>query len=435
MAFNGAPRLGLGEGLRRVRRAFGRNPPSMGLRDWVSEKAGGLGQRDRRRPHPSMGLRDWVSEKAAGLRRVHRHQHPPSMGLRDWVSEKGGFSRGRRWWRPTSFNGAPRLGLGEGRRAGRRPKARRPSFNGAPRLGLGEGEREQVALAVRIYDLQWGSETGSRRRRRSSRSRSRPRRTFNGAPRLGLGEGCVGRWFCRRGLGPSMGLRDWVSEKGNADPLARLAIVPSMGLRDWVSEKESIVAFVFTTHMFPSMGLRDWVSEKEISAACKRAAKKPSMGLRDWVSEKEGTQTLSVLARTPSMGLRDWVSEKARGRGRCCRGRPAFNGAPRLGLGEGTRGRSQRPAQTRSFNGAPRLGLGEGLIVWSKPDGAASLQWGSETGSRRRDASSRPGTPSGAHLQWGSETGSRRRDLVRAAFDMPPMPSMGLRDWVSEKAF
>ncbi len=37
----------------------------------------------------------------------------PSMGLRDWVSEKAPYPAGRRK-RAQTFNGAPRLGLGEG---------------------------------------------------------------------------------------------------------------------------------------------------------------------------------------------------------------------------------------------------------------------------------------------------------------------------------
>ncbi len=60
------------------------------------------------------------------------------------------------------------------------------------------------------------------------------------------------------------------------------------------------------------------------------------MGLRDWVSEKAGDAPL-VYARTQeaSMGLRDWVSEKA-------------------------------------------------FASWEGEQEVAGLQWGSETGSRRR---------------------------------------------------
>ncbi len=60
-----------------------------------------------------MGLRDWVSEKAPGLARDDARQRAASMGLRDWVSEK------------------------------------------VKMLAL-----DQVATV----ELQWGSETGSRRR-------------------------------------------------------------------------------------------------------------------------------------------------------------------------------------------------------------------------------------------------------------------------------
>ncbi len=88
-SFNGAPRLGLGEGL--VRRDLA------GLRS-----------------DASMGLRDWVSEKASGSR-FHLPLHPAaSMGLRDWVSEKAICARPQRPCCQSRFNGAPRLGLGEG---------------------------------------------------------------------------------------------------------------------------------------------------------------------------------------------------------------------------------------------------------------------------------------------------------------------------------
>ncbi len=88
-------------------------------------------------------------------------------------------------------------------------------------------------------------------------------------------------------------------------------------------------------------------------------------------------------AQAPSMGLRDWVSEK----------------------GGITRASTMR---TETFNGAPRLGLGEGR----------------ETARR---------APKGNPLQWGSETGSRRRHEAGAPALQGRRPSMGLRDWVSEK--
>ncbi len=62
------------------------------------------------------------------------------------------------------------------------------------------------------------------------------------------------------------------------------------------------------------------------------------------------------------MGLRDWVSEK---------------------VGEATQ---TRPGPS-GFNGAPRLGLGEGVNgTGLTSTGTLGLQWGSETGSRRRAA-------------------------------------------------
>ncbi len=61
------------------------------------------------------------------------------------------------------------------------------------------------------------------------------------------------------------------------------------------------------------------------------------------------------------------------------------------------------------------------------------LQWGSETGSRRRPGWVSMRTALGL-LQWGSETGSRRRGLGLATPIGKVAASMGLRDWVSEKA-
>ncbi len=42
-----------------------------------------------------------------------------------------------------------------------------------------------------------------------------------------------------------------------------------------------------------------------------------------------------MTCAVPSMGLRDWVSEKALALGALLLSRKSFNGAPRLGLGEG----------------------------------------------------------------------------------------------------
>ncbi len=189
-----------------------------------------------------------------------------------------------------------------------------------------------------------------------------------------------------------------------------------------------------------------------------RLPRSASMGLRDWVSEKAVARTKQSPKLYASMGLRDWVSEKGRSR--------------RGGYGAAA-----------SFNGAPRLGLGEGFRVESGMNGEPGLQWGSETGSRRRRWRSRRrprrhrasmglrdwvsekeacramqkkhkslgfnGAPrlglgegldedgfmaNNARLQWGSETGSRRRSGDRADPGRQRQASMGLRDWVSEKA-
>ncbi len=80
----------------------------------------------------------------------------------------------------------------------------------------GSRRRERSARrAAPGFKLQWGSETGSRRRAVAGIvvvSHDSPR--FNGAPRLGLGEGCGVYTSRAADLLASMGLRDWVSEKG-----------------------------------------------------------------------------------------------------------------------------------------------------------------------------------------------------------------------------
>ncbi len=61
-----------------------------------------------------------------------------------------------------------------------------------------------------------------------------------------------------------------------------------------------------------------------------------SMGLRDWVSEKAGSGVgAGATVGRASMGLRNWVSEKAREQAAAMADQARFNGAPRLGLGEG----------------------------------------------------------------------------------------------------
>ncbi len=261
--------------------------------------------------------------------------------------------------------------------------------------------------------LQWGSETGSRRRSLLAKGLEAEAKCFNGAPRLGLGEGHGRqhpvRLSCHRA---SMGLRDWVSEKGHRQDCPAHGPQASMGLRDWVSEKAwSTPLAAGMVGERASMGLRDWVSEKAAVLVPRPAAVR---GMLQWGSEtgsrrrteptsvataaalrlQWGSETGSRRRAGPaasaarlhlaSMGFRDWVSEKA------------------------------KPGASRS-------------LLWR------ALQWGSETGSRRRFQS---GTPLVAAylLQWGSETGSRRRSAAaRATASARGRASMGLRDWVSEK--
>ncbi len=194
------------------------------------------------------------------------------------------------------------------------------------------------------------------------------------------------------------------------------------------------------------MGLRDWVSEKANYFRCALLTlSRASMGLRDWVSEKAPAGFADdVDGRSASMGLRDWVSEKAWEKATASAPDSRFNGAPRLGLGEGWRSGGRRWGWA-GFNGAPRLGLGEGIYMQCRGASALrsasmglrdwvsekelitmrpaadvlALQWGSETGSRRRRVALTDPRIDAARLQWGSETGSRRREAVIDATAFP----------------
>ncbi len=92
-------------------------PPVAGSLQWGSETGSrrreAMAPEDVRRQVASMGLRDWVSEKGPTPRRGCAPQGA-SMGLRDWVSEKGGAGGPLGCRVGAGFNGAPRLGLGEG---------------------------------------------------------------------------------------------------------------------------------------------------------------------------------------------------------------------------------------------------------------------------------------------------------------------------------
>ncbi len=329
--FNGAPRLGLGDGPRRIAGNGQRDCASMGLRDWVSEMAGHLF---------SAGGAAWLA----------------SMGLRDWVSEMG--------------NSVPLTTDVD------------DCFNGAPRLGLGDG----FGICVKLREnggLQWGSETGSRRWRRP----------------LGRGQ---------RGGPASMGLRDWVSE-----------MVPSL-------------------------------SASLAGATCFNGA--PRLGLGDGGSPPTRSRTSELVA---SMGLRDWVSEMVITLGRSERALWRFNGAPRLGLGDGVLllfrpenidmlqwgsetgsrrwpfGPCPTPSFGGCFNGAPRLGLGDGARLDRERSDLSLLQWGSETGSRRWHLH-HPRPPWRAHASMGLRDWVSEMAWSKPRLSERPRTSMGLRDWVSE---
>ncbi len=261
----------------------------------------------------------------------------------------------------TGFNGAPRLGLGDG--IGRLHRATTwACFNGAPRLGLGDG-RSAPGPAPRLPPASmglrdWVSEMGC-----SPQSARRSCLCFNGAPRLGLGDGLAADL---NGLASSV-LLQWGSETGSRR-WRQSATAPQSGSPwlQWGSETGSRRwagrAGRAREHPSASMGLREWVSEMVCGAsgivcslACFNGA--PRLGLGD------GTGNLRRVRREggASMGLRDWVSEMVLVQtGTYVKALPGFNGAPRLGLGDGSARASPSTAPPLSFNGAPRLGLGDG---------------------------------------------------------------------------
>ncbi len=184
------------------------------------------------------------------------------------------------------FNGAPRLGLGEGHGTPLHPPATPPPSMGL-RDWVSEKAADKINAEIRAMTLQWGSETGSRRRRAAAPTPTAEAPAFNGAPRLGLGEGHKGVEIIPEDAG-----LQWGSETG--------------------SRRRRVLRGQPPRHPRPSMGLRDWVSEKGECSELSRRRRIPSMGLRDWVSEK------AIHQVHPPSPLR-----------------LSFNGAPRLGLGEG----------------------------------------------------------------------------------------------------
>ncbi len=237
--FNGAPRLGLGDGINLNSRGVKGERASMGLRDWVSEMARcgrwcpspacrfngaprlGLGDGEEVEDDKTFfaalqwgsetGSRRWQEAFRAPQVEGESFNGAPRLGLGDGAG-RGPVATAL----PESFNGAPRLGLGDGM-AGFPTKFWPLGFNGAPRLGLGDGLCGWSPSRT-LTKLQWGSETGSRRWQSPCRPTRSPRASprFNGAPRLGLGDG---RQPTHQRGSPgrtaSMGLRDWVSEMGS----------------------------------------------------------------------------------------------------------------------------------------------------------------------------------------------------------------------------
>ncbi len=210
-SFNGAPRLGLGDGTR-----MDWSVESTASLQWGSETGSRrwqlLGQDPRAAHFASMGLRDWVSEMACGVRLLWEALVWASMGLRDWVSEMvqakplaavnglllqwGSETGSRRWLRgrpPAVARSLLQWGSETGSRRwqlDRRERGWSARFNGAPRLGLGDGEvapaRGDIDGDASMGLRDWVSEMGP-------------------APRRGCAP-----------PGASMGLRDWVSEMGRS---------------------------------------------------------------------------------------------------------------------------------------------------------------------------------------------------------------------------
>ncbi len=159
-----------------------------------------------------------------------------------------------------------------------------------------------------------------------------------------------------------MGLRDWVSEKACYSEVAAI-----LGTRlQWGSETGSRRRSAAQRPIRPGMARLQWGSEtgsrRRLGRACADGAlADASMGLRDWVSEKA---QIDLLTAHLAEALQ-WGSETGSRRRKEAPRHPVinarrFNGAPRLGLGEGSLAPPAPTASRPCVNGAPRLGLGEG---------------------------------------------------------------------------
>ncbi len=405
--FNGAPRLGLGEGYG----SDGGIAVVITLQ-WGSETGSRRrpqrGDRERRHARASMGLRDWVSEKV---------QPPKTPAMEAYLLQWGSETGSRR--RPCTLRGrALSATLQWGSETGSRRRVAIEVKEGSDahllQWGSETGSRRRpgnISNSVSLGKLQWGSETGSRRRRSSNSTGRATDSSFNGAPRLGLGEG-----ICSKVVLPAI---FWLSFNG----------APRLGLGEGDQRRRHAVG-----SQAASMGLRDRVSEKDTRG--------PVVAVDDaqlqWGSET-GSRRRAVgrggctLEHRASMGLRDWVSEKVTALSWRSGATLRFNGAPRLGLGEGRRGQLGAPVLKELQWGSETGSRRRTNVARGDPPVGRALQWGSETGSRRRNINPAQEALIYAVLQWGSETGSRRRDHRRRHPCQPLHASMGLRDWVSEK--
>ncbi len=210
----------------------------MGLRDWVSE----MGVPTKAAPPaplsfngaPRLGLGDGPLV-AAYLNWVLSLQWGSETGSRRWLIFGHPVLFGK-----SGFNGAPRLGLGDGPRS--RAGASRPgrlqwgSETGSRRwadgsVGAGRGD-EGASMGLRDWVSEMGAAAGTCTVLKGA--------CFNGAPRLGLGDGQVAAVEAHVVQLASMGLRDWVSEMGHDLREVAVGALASMGLRDWVSEMASV---------------------------------------------------------------------------------------------------------------------------------------------------------------------------------------------------
>ncbi len=240
------------------------------------------------------------------------------------------------------------------------PPALSACFNGAPRLGLGEGHADPArvgAVALASMGLRdWVSEKAATPNR-CKRSAS----GFNGAPRLGLGEGTPNR----RPMSRTSWELQWGSETGSRRRRAPVALRRTHARLQWGSETGSRRRTAPVRMPITVSVLLQWGSEtgsRRREASCPTPISTPEL---QWGSEtgsrrREEGQHIAGGVLNASMGLRDWVSEKELLQAQAGK----LYRQLQWGSETGSRRRDTTPNRAATpasrFNGAPRLGLGEG---------------------------------------------------------------------------